>query len=264
MSAAHPADAQVATLPVDLAAVVSVAVDLAAAEAVLAAAVLLEDGKMAKMKTLAEKFLTAAEQQRVTQTVREAERTTSGEIVPMLVSRSHDYPLATLTCCVSFALPIALLLTNLIGERIWIGPQNMWLFLGLFAALHALLYPLVKRSDRLKHFFLNSEQVEKEVIKSALAAFYSEQLHQTKDANGILLYISVMEQRVWILADTNINAKIDQQEWDATVADLTAGIKAGQPAEALCQAVQRVGQILRTHFPYQKDDTDELHNLIIR
>ncbi len=73
-----------------------------------------------------------------------------------------------------------------------------------------------------------------------------------------------MEQKVWILADSNINAKIDQQEWDSTVADLTAGIKAGKPADAICQAVQRVGQILQTHFPYQKDDKDELHNLIIR
>ncbi len=219
---------------------------------------------MEKTKTLAEKFLTAAEQQRVTHTVQEAERSTSGEIVPMLVSRSHDYPLAAVTCCVSLALPIALLLTHQIGERLWIGAQNMWLFLGLFTALYAIFYPLVMRSDRLKRFFLNQRQVDQEVEKGALAAFYSEQLHKTRDANGILLYISVMEQRVWILADSNINAKIDQQEWDGTVADLTTGIKAGQPADALCQAVRRVGQILQTHFPYRKDDQDELHNLIIR
>jgi putative membrane protein len=242
----------------------SVAAVLVAGAAVLAGAVLPEAGKMGKTKTLAEKFLTAAEQQRVTHAVHEAERTTSGEIVPMLVSRSHDYPLATVTCCVSLALPIALLLTNQIGERIWIGPQNMWLFLGLFTALYAILYPVIMRSDRLKRFFLNGKQVDQEVEKGALAAFYSEQLHKTRDANGILLYISVMEQRVWILADSNINTKIDQQEWDGTVAELTAGIKAGQPADALCQAVRRVGEILQTHFPYRKDDQDELHNLIIR
>jgi len=237
---------------------------LAAAEAVLAAAALREAGKMGKTKTVAAKFLTPAEQQRVTQAVQEAERITSGEIVPMLVSRSHDYPMAAVTCGVSLALPIALLLTNLIGERIWIGPQNMWLFLGFFAALYAALYPLAMRSDVLKHFFLRRKQVDQEVERGALAAFYAEQLHKTRDANGILLYISIMEQRVWILADRNINAKIEQQEWDATVDDLTAGIKAGHPAEALCQAVRRVGETLQTHFPYQKDDQDELHNLIIR
>ena len=218
---------------------------------------------MQEKKTLAKKFITIAEQQRITDVVQEMERSTSGEIVPMIVSRSHDYPMAAVTCCISIALPLALLLTNLIGSRFWIGPQNMWLFLGLFLVLYALLYPLAIRSDRLKYFFLNRKQVAKEVEKGALAAFYLEQLHQTRDANGILLYVSVMEQVVWILADTHINAKINQNEWDSIIADLTTGIKAGDPAEAICEAVRRIGQILHSHFPYQKDDTDELHNLII-
>ena len=73
-----------------------------------------------------------------------------------------------------------------------------------------------------------------------------------------------MEQKIWMLADSNINAKIAQKEWDLTVSDLTAGIKIGKSAEAICDAVRRVGQILQIHFPYKKDDTDELHNLIIR
>ncbi len=219
---------------------------------------------MRDKKTPAEKFLTAVEQQTITDTVQEMERITSGEIVPMLVSRSHDYPMAAVTCCVSVALPLSLLLTNLIGAQIWIGPQNMWLFLGIFAVLYILLYPLVMRSDQLKHFFLNRKQVSKEVEEGALSAFYREQLHQTRDANGILLYISVMEQTVWILADKHINAKIDQKEWDSLIADLTTGIKGGKSSAAICDAVRRIGQILHCHFPLQKNDTDELHNLIIR
>ncbi len=219
---------------------------------------------MQEKKTRAEKFLTAAEQQKITDVVQEMEQITSGEIVPMIVSRSHDYPLAAATCSVSIALPSALLLTNIIGTRFWIGPQNMWLFLGIFATLYALLYPMIMRSDRLKHFFLNRKHVAKEVEKGALSAFYLEQLHQTKDANGILLYISVMEQVVWILADTHINARIDPKEWDSLIADLTRGIKTGKPSEAICEAVRRIGHILHKHFPDQKDDKDELHNLIIR
>jgi len=219
---------------------------------------------MQKSKTLAETFLSATEQQKVTEAVQEAERLPSGEIVPMIVSRSHDYPTAAITCSVTLILPLALLLTNLVGKQFWIGAQNMWLFLALFAVGYLLFLPLAMRSDRLKHFFLSRRQVEQEVKKGALSAFYAEQLHKTRDANGILLYISVMEQKVWILGDSNINAKIDQQQWDATVADLTAGIKAGNQSEAICTAVRRVGEILQSHFPYRKDDTDELHNLIIR
>lgn len=218
---------------------------------------------MQNKHSLAEKFLTTAEQQSISAVVQEMERITSGEIVPMIASRSHDYPLAAVTCGVSIALPVSLLLTNLIGTQIWIGPQNMWLFLGIFTLLYGLLYPLIIRSDRLKHFFLNRKQAAKEVEEAALSAFYRQGLHNTRDANGILLYISVMEQMVWILADTSINAKIDQQEWDSIITEITTGIKAGTSSQAICQAVQRIGHILHRHFPVQKDDKNELHNLII-
>ena len=58
-----------------------------------AAAVLQEDGDM---QTLAKEFLTDTEQQAVTAVVKQAERETSGEIVPMIVSASHHYPMATI------------------------------------------------------------------------------------------------------------------------------------------------------------------------
>ena len=218
---------------------------------------------MRNKHSLAAKFLTAAERQSITDMVQKMERMTSGEIVPMIVSRSHEYPMAAALCAVSTALPLALLLTNLIGARIWIGPENMWLFLGILVILYTLFYPLISRSDRLKSFFLPRQQAATEVQEAAMSAFYQQQLHKTRDANGILLYISVMEQMVWILADSNINAKIDQHEWDLIIAELTTGIKAGKSSQAVCLAVESIGNILHRHFPVRGDDQDELHNLII-
>ncbi|MFW2366920.1 MAG: TPM domain-containing protein [Desulforhopalus sp.] len=216
------------------------------------------------MQNPAEHFLTAEEQKHVTEAVRKAELKTSGEIVPMIVSRSHNYPTAAATCAVSFGLPLALATTTVLGEMLWIGPQNMWLMLGVFGLLYIIFYPLVMKREWLKKYFLKESQVTQEVSEGALAAFYSEQLYKTENENGILLYISVLEQKVWILADRGINEKIDQQEWDSVVTDLTAGIKAGNRCESMCNAVERIGHILQKHFPYQKDDQDELHNLIIR
>ena len=46
------------------------------------------------MTTLAEQFLSAEERQTVTQAVQAAEKRTSGEIVAMIVSESHNYPVA--------------------------------------------------------------------------------------------------------------------------------------------------------------------------
>ncbi len=71
-------------------------------------------------------------------------------------------------------------------------------------------------------------------------------------------------QRVCVLADRGINEKIDQSAWDTIVADLTSGIARDRNCEEICDAIEKIGAILEAYFPYQKDDRDELHNLIIR
>lgn len=236
-------------------------VDSAAAVAALAAAVPREDGKM---QTLADSFLTKTEQEKITAAVQEVESTTSGEVVVMVVPRSHDYPAAAITGSVFFALPSALLLNTFIGPAIWTGSQNVWLFLAPFALLYLLFFPFASRSDRIKRFFLNPKHVEKEVKEGAVTAFFSEQLYKTEKENGILLYVSVMEQKVWILGDCGINALIEKNTWDTIVSDLTLGIRNNNRCEAICEAVRETGKILRVHFPVGKNDENELDDIIIR
>ncbi len=232
---------------------------MAEAEALAAEAPL----EVGNMKNLAELFLTKEEQATVTKAVQAAEKMTSGEIVPMVVSKSGEYPLAAVVCALSLTIPLSLLLTIIIGQMIWIGPSNMWLFLALWSCLFIPTYYLVLKTDRLKYYFLNQNHIETEVSKSALAAFYSQGLYKTAADNGILLYISVLEKKVWILADSGINEKISQQTWDSVVDELTKGIKKGEQCEAICTAIESIGSTLQEYFPHKKDDEDELHNLII-
>ena len=236
--------------------------DLAAAEAVLVEAVHLEDGRI--MKTLAQQFLTPEEQQRITQCVHGAEKLTSGEIVPMVSSESHTYPLSPIIGGTFFALPGALLAARIVGKSLWIGPDNMWLFLVSFIVIFIPAFQLIKRLSWLKRLFLLPKRADEEVRDAALTAFYTEKLYKTKDENGILLYISVFERRVWILADSGINEKISHDHWSELVGVVTDGIKANRQCDAICEAITRIGEILSDAFPIKQDDTDELHNLIIR
>ena len=75
--------------------------------------------------------------------------------------------------------------------------------------------------------------------------------------------ISVFERRVWVLADRGINAKVAEGQWDEVVKMITDGIKQKRLADAICEAVEKIGALLRLHFPIKPDDTDELKNLII-
>jgi putative membrane protein len=229
--------------------------------AALAAAALQEDGKM---QTLAQNFLTLAEQEKITAEVQQAELTTSGEIVVMVVSKSHNYPAAAITGSIFFALPAALLLDTFIGPAVWLGSQNLYLFLVLFGLLYLSFLPLTTRYDQIKRFFLNPKHVEEEVKEGAITAFFTEQLYKTERENGILLYISVMEQKVWILGDRGINEKIEKKTWGNIISELTLGIRNKNRCDAICEAVKKTGEILRVHFPAIKDDKNELHNIIIR
>jgi len=216
------------------------------------------------MQTLAKKFLTAAEQQAVTVEVQRAERETSGEIVPMVVSASHHYPMAAVRGATIMALPLALLSSSLLGSSFWLGSDNMYLFVISFALFYLPLQFAVNRSVMLKRLFLSADEIEEEVEEAAITSFYSEGLYRTRAENGVLIFISVLEQKVWILGDKGINDTIDPTQWENIVDELLQGIKTGRQGEALCTAVRRVGAILQTHFPYRRDDADELHNLLLR
>ncbi|MBT8346789.1 MAG: TPM domain-containing protein [Desulfofustis sp.] len=216
------------------------------------------------MTTLAEQFLTAEERQTVTETVQEAEKKTSGEIVPMIVSESHSYPVAPIVGGIFFALPIALLSARFFGGLLWLGTDNMWLFLIFFTIYYTIGYISVKRIPRLKRLFFSPIRADLAVKEAAAAAFFSEALHDTRDANGILLYISVFEHRVWVLGDRGIDDKIDPQTWQEIVDLVSSGIKKGSPCQAICDGIECIGSILEEHFPVKADDKNELHNLIIR
>jgi len=215
------------------------------------------------MKTLAKRFLTQQEHAQINAAVESAEAKTSGEIVCMIQSASYHYPMANVLGATALALPSALLLAPLVGGWLWLGTQNMWLFLSLFCLLFAIFYFLVQNWAGLKRHFISQREIGEEVEEAAVTSFFRHGLYRTRDATGVLIFISVFERKVWVLADHGINARIAPGDWEAIVQSITDGIKDGRPAAAICEAVQKVGQILETHFPVRPDDQDELRNVIV-
>jgi putative membrane protein len=219
--------------------------------------------KGSRMKNLAETFLSKTDQKRIASVVADTEKRTAGEIVCMIVSSSYHYPLADVLGATAFALPLTLLSTHFLGGWLWLGTQNMWLFIGLFALLFALLRWIVGRCPALKRLFISRREIDEEVEEAAVNGFFKKGLYRTRDATGVLLFISVFEHKVWLLADKGIHERVPQEEWNQLVGRITHGIRNGQSAEAICKAIHEIGDLLHTHFPIKPGDTDELANLII-
>jgi putative membrane protein len=215
------------------------------------------------MKSLAQKFLTDKDRKQVRAAVQTAEKNTSGEIVCMVQSDSYHYPVADILAGVTLAMPVALVLTPYLGGMFWLGSQNMWLFITLFAVVFLASHFIVKRLPGLKRRFISQREIDEEVHEAAVGAFYQNKLYRTKRANGVLLFISVFEHRVWILADDGIDAKVGQQTWTDIVTRVTTGINRHHPAEAICTAIREIGEILQAHFPADPDDVNELEDVLV-
>ena len=72
-----------------------------------------------------------------------------------------------------FALPLALIFTLLVGEWLWLGGQNLWLFLGLLTVLFILFHEVIKRTRWLKRFFISEREINAEVEEAAITNFFN-------------------------------------------------------------------------------------------
>lgn len=208
-------------------------------------------------KLEAKTFFSESEQQRIEAAVQAAESRTSGEIVPMLVDESYDYPRAEIIGSGFFSLATAVFASWAFGD------SSVWIFLPIFLLLYFPFKCLIRNLPELKRRIIHPTEISAEVEEKALLSFIERGLHHTRDKTGILILISLFEHRVFVLADQGINDRVPKETWDEIVRMVTDGIRRGQTADALCTAVTRCGQLLERHFPVKKDDTDELPNLIL-
>ncbi|WP_319541477.1 TPM domain-containing protein [uncultured Pseudodesulfovibrio sp.] len=209
------------------------------------------------MKNLAQTFLTQKEQDTLVQCVKGVEKQTSGEIVPVIASASYEYPRSTIIGALVYGIVAAICTALLFNQT------GMWAYLVQLLGFFFVFTRLLDAFPAMKRPFIAKDEMREEINEAAFTAFYQNGLHRTRDLTGIIIYVSVFERGVQVLADQGINDKVDPKVWEEVVALITEGIKAGRPGEALCQGVTRCGELVSKHFPIKADDTDELPNLII-
>ena len=106
---------------------------------------------------------------------------------------------------------------------------------------------------------VSGEILEIRVRRRAAVAFLDEELFRTRDRTGILLFLSLFEHRVVVLADEGINAQVEADEWSELTSKLAAGIRQGRAASALVEAIGRCGQLLAERgVKIRPDDENEL------
>lgn len=202
------------------------------------------------------KYLSPDQQATIQAAVMKAESHTSGEIVPMLVAQSDDYREAAVQAAAIMAAALAL------GVSLALHDTSVWFFLPTAFILYFPLLAVVHRLPLLKLALTPLMRVSETVRLRAIRAFYERGLHHTHEENGILIFISLLERKVWILGDRGINTVIPAERWVALASGLTVGIRDGRMTEALVTTISEAGDILRQHFPHRAEDTNELPDLL--
>ncbi|HTP65076.1 MAG TPA: TPM domain-containing protein [Geobacteraceae bacterium] len=205
----------------------------------------------------AHSFFTEDEKKRIKEAVAAAESGTSGEIATMIVDHCDRYHEAEVLG--------GSLVSGLVSLIIAVAIQQyaIWVYIPLVCILYVPARLLFIRFPRLKHPFINKLRMMHAVRDRAVRAFYEKGLYKTRDENGVLIFISILERKVWILGDRGVDRKIPHEAWQAHARKISTGIREGRACEALCVVIAECGAILAGHFPRKGDDTNELPDDII-
>jgi len=101
-----------------------------------------------------------------------------------------------------------------------------------------------------------------DVLDRAAYIFEKMEMHKTQLRNGVLFYLAVEDHQFAILGDAGINQKVPDDFWETTKELVLSKFKEGNLTEGLTSGILMAGEQLKAHFPYSKNDVDELSNEI--
>jgi putative membrane protein len=203
--------------------------------------------------------------QRIKDSVKEAEKNMSGEIVPVIVERSGVYAIANYKASLisgTFFFILMIFLDRYIIEdashTLYYDPLFIFAVVMAGGALGALLPNLL---PSVKRWLIPRSYLDESCRQSAENAFLEEEVFNTRHRTGIMIFISFFEHEVIVMADRGISKVVEQREWDRIVAELVSHIRSGKVVEGIEAGIKRCGEILlEKGFNKTPDDINELRD----
>jgi putative membrane protein len=208
--------------------------------------------------TIQERFSTQ-DLERIKTAVREAESTISGEIVPVFVEKSGVYHVATYRAgliCAAFVFLLIIIFDRYLPALAVYDPMLIFIIVLSGGLLGGLLTHYV---SPIKKLVVSQSHLDEATRRRAESIFLEEEVFNTRQRTGILIFISFFEHEVIIMSDKGISKLVDQKEWDTLVQSIITQIKKGNLTEGIVHAIKRCGDILLEQgFEITPDDVNEL------
>ena len=97
-----------------------------------------------------------------------------------------------------------------------------------------------------------------DALERAVQMFEKLKMHETQLRNGTLIYLALKEKKFAIFGDEGINEIVPDNFWQDVKDEMRSLFIKGDFLGGLTRGIYLVGEKLKTHFPYQEDDENEL------
>ncbi len=187
----------------------------------------------------------------IAEAVREIEKQTDAEVVVVVRGRSGSYRHADylFAALLAFVGLLFVLFTPFDFHTYWVPFDVIALFLiGWFVC---------SRTDSLRRLLTSGKFRANSVRTGAAAMFYEAGIANTSAENGLLIYLSLLERRLEIIADRGILKAIPALKWNNATFDLKATAKRSDPDQVI-EALRTLGVVLAEHMPPTGENPNEL------
>ncbi len=101
-----------------------------------------------------------------------------------------------------------------------------------------------------------------DIFSRAMEVFHYLKMDNTKQQNGVLIYVAVEDKSFVIYGDKGINNVVSNTFWDSTKDIMLSHFKNSDFKNGITEGILKAGEQLEKYFPWEHGDINELSNEI--
>lgn len=186
--------------------------------------------------------------------IKEIEDRTAAEVVIVVRARSGSYRHADYMfgALVALAGILFLIFSPFTFHQVWVVIDAVALFV-----LGSLLS---SRSNTLRRWLTTAKYRMGNVRTAAAAMFYEAGIANTESETGVLIYLSLLERRLELIADRAVLKAVPSLDWNAALFELHQDGEEPDP-QTFLTGVKKLGTLLSKYLPAAEANPNELPNL---
>jgi len=94
----------------------------------------------------------------------------------------------------------------------------------------------------------------------AQEVFHLLKMDNTRESNGVLIYVAVDDKKFVICGDKGIDEVVPKDFWNSTKDVIQNKFKEEKFKDGIINGIHMAGKELKAHFPWKPNDTNELSN----